>query len=322
MEPETRALLGAQLAQLGDHRGEHLLVVHGLEGGLLQRVEPQFLATGQDRVLVSDDDQVHDVAFEQIVGRLDDAVLLAFGQHDGLLIGLGLAQQTVLEGVRRNRGGERGLKRGQNLIRRHMLVEDGGRGLCAGGVGELHGGHGPHRHVAGHGGLDRIGLVVRAAGDEHAEHGGAGLGHNRGAGVHGRLDLLRRAVDGTHGQEHGGGQVGGHIGVEREAVGIIDGGTIGADDHRAARAHAGGLFAGDAGGRCPKQHVGEGLALADRRAEHAGLLGGGQGADDAVGHDVTAVGGFGAEDADGGKTHDVSLFMFQCDHYVHTTTPF
>ena len=228
-----------------------------------------------------------------------------------------------------------------------MLVEDGGRGLCAGGVGELHSGHGPHRHVAGHGGLDRIGLVVRAAGDEHAEHGGAGLGHNRGAGVHGRLDLLRRAVDGTHGQEHGGGQVGGHVGVEREAIGIIDGGMIGADDHhrfrrggghglgvcghdvgagpflvlaRAARAHAGGLLAGDAGGRSPEQHVGEGLVLADRRAEHAGLLGGGQGADDAVGHDVTAVGGFGAEDADGGKTHDVSLFVFQCDHYVHTTT--
>ena len=230
-----------------------------------------------------------------------------------------------------------------------MLVEDGGRGLCAGGVGELHGGHGPHRHVAGHGGLDRIGLVVRAAGDEHAEHGGAGLGHNRGAGVHGRLDLLRRAVDGTHGQEHGGGQVGGHIGVEREAAGIIDGGMIGADDHhrfrrggghglgvcghdvgagsflvlaRAARAHAGGLFAGDAGGRSPEQHVGEGFVFADRRTEHAGLLGGGQGADDAVCHDVTAVCGFGAEDADGGKTHDVSLFMFQCDHYVHTTTPF
>ena len=37
---------------------------------------------------------------------------------------------------------------------------------------------------------------------------------------------------------------------------------------------------------------------------------------DAVGHDVTAVGGFGAEDADGGKTHDVSLFVFQCDHYL------
>ena len=121
----------AGVGQRGDHRGEHLLVVHGLEGGLLQRVEPQLLAAGQDRVLVANDDQVHDVAFDQIVGRLDDAVLLAFGQHDGLLIGLGLAQQAVLEGVRRNRGGERGLKRGQHLIRGHMLVEDGGRGLCA-----------------------------------------------------------------------------------------------------------------------------------------------------------------------------------------------
>ena len=32
-----------------------------------------------------------------VVGRLDDAVLLAFGQHDGLLVALGLAEQAELE---------------------------------------------------------------------------------------------------------------------------------------------------------------------------------------------------------------------------------
>ena len=331
------ALLGTQLAQLGDHGGEHFFIVHRLERGLVQRIEPQLPSTGQDRVLVADDNQVDDVTLEQIVGRLDDAVLLALGQHDGLSVGLGLAQQAVLERVRRDRSGIRGVQRRNDLGGGHVGVERGSGGVGVFGIGEVHRRNRPDRDVTGQRGLDLVGVLIRAAGHEHAQHLGAGLAHHGGAGGHGVLDLLRGAVDGAYGQEHGGGQIRGDIGVEREQIGIVDRRAIGADDHHglgggrghglligghdigaraflvlagAPRAHADGLFAGDAGIGRGKQHIGEGVLLADRRTEHAGLLLRSERTDDAVGDDVASVGGLGAENADGGKTHDVSLFGF------------
>ena len=70
---------------------------------------------------VSDDDQIDDVAFQQIIGGFDDAILVALRQHDGLLVRLRLAQQTVLESIGCGRGVEwrfeyRGQFRGVDVV--------------------------------------------------------------------------------------------------------------------------------------------------------------------------------------------------------------
>ena len=110
------ALLCAQLTQFGDHRNEHFLVILSLELRLFKGFESKLLAAGENAFLVSDDDQIDDIALEQIVSRLDDAVFGSFRKHDGSLICLGLAQQTVLECVWRGRRLERSLNRGDKLF--------------------------------------------------------------------------------------------------------------------------------------------------------------------------------------------------------------
>ena len=110
------ALLGAQFAQLGDHRSEHFLVVLGLELRLFEGFETKLLAAGENAFPVSDDDQIDDITLKQIVGRLDDAVFGSFRKHDGFLVRLGLAQQTVLECVWRGRRLEWSLDSGDKLF--------------------------------------------------------------------------------------------------------------------------------------------------------------------------------------------------------------
>ena len=110
------ALLGAQFAQLGDHRSEHFLVVLGLELRLFKGFETKLLAAGENAFPVSDDDQIDDITLKQIVGRLDDAVFGSFRKHDGFLVRLGLAQQTVLECVWRGRRLEWSLDSGDKLF--------------------------------------------------------------------------------------------------------------------------------------------------------------------------------------------------------------
>lgn len=132
------ALLGTQLAQLGDHGLQHVLVVHSLEAGALQVVQAQFLAASQNGVLVAHDDEVHDLALKQVVGRLDDAVLLAFGQHDGLLVALGLAEQAELGGVRGDGRGGVHIERGEHFIGGSVLTEGLQRQILGGFIGERH----------------------------------------------------------------------------------------------------------------------------------------------------------------------------------------
>ena len=121
------ALLGAQLAQLGDHGLEDVLVVHGLEACLAQMGQTEFRAPGEDRALVAHDDEVRDLALQQVVGRLDDAVLFAFGQHDRFLVRFGAAEQAVLEGVRGDREVDLDVDGPQDLFGWHVRLEGGER---------------------------------------------------------------------------------------------------------------------------------------------------------------------------------------------------
>ena len=125
------AFLGAQLAQLRHHGFQHRFIILGLEFRLAKRFQSQFLTTGENGVFVSDDDQIDDVAFQQIIGGFDDAILVALRQHDGLLVRLRLAQQTVLESIGCGRGVEwrfeyRGQFRGVDVRReRFVCLADG-----------------------------------------------------------------------------------------------------------------------------------------------------------------------------------------------------
>ncbi len=97
------AFLGAQLAEPGNHRHEYRLVVFGLEFGLFQGFQSQLLAAGENGFPFADDDHIDDVTLQQIIGGHDDTVFRAFRKNNGFLVGLGLAQQTVLERIRRGR---------------------------------------------------------------------------------------------------------------------------------------------------------------------------------------------------------------------------
>ena len=69
-----------------------------------------------------------------------------------------------------------------------------------------------------------------ASGHEDAEHLVAGGFHALDGQLDGLVQLVRPAVDGAHGQEHAGLQVGGHIRIEFVAGRIIDMRLVGADD--------------------------------------------------------------------------------------------
>ena len=94
------SLLGSEFTEFIGHGFQDTLVVHGLEGGLVKTGQPQLLAACQDGILFADDDQIDDVAGQQVVGGLDDAVLASLRQHNGLLVCLSSGQEVVLEGYR------------------------------------------------------------------------------------------------------------------------------------------------------------------------------------------------------------------------------
>ena len=329
------ALLGAQLAQFGHHRLEHVLVVHGLESGAPQTVQPQFPAAGQDGVLVAHDDEVHGLTFEQVIGRLDDAVLLAFGQHDGLLVALGLAEQVELEGVRRDRRGDVHVERGEHLVDGSVLAE-GLKGQVLGGfVGEGHLRQSPDwQAVFGEGLFDGEGVTRLAAGHEDAEHRIARGAHALDGQLHGFVELVRPSVHGAHGQEYPGLQIGGDVRVELVGGRVVDVGFVGADDQGGVRAgdlhgvveladdvSAGGVLVGahlmhvEAGGQGHaesrigggEQDGGEFVMVRHGRPEHHGLVFGGQRIEHAIGDDVASIGAFGAGDVYTGDGHDVSF---------------
>ena len=194
------ALLGTQLAQLGDHGLQHVLVVHSLEAGAIQVVQAQFLAASQNGVLVAHDDEVHDLALKQVVGRLDDAVLLAFGQHDGLLVALGLAEQAELEGVRGDGRGDVHIERGEHFIGGSVLTEGLQRQILGGFIGERHLRKSPDRQaVLGEGLLNGESVARLASGHEDAEHLVASGLHALDGQLDGLVELVRPTVDGAHG---------------------------------------------------------------------------------------------------------------------------
>ena len=86
-------LLGELVAQLAGPRVEH-------RRG--RQVDAEFGCAGADLRLVAEDGQVGDAALQQPARRLEDAVVLALGQHDALAVRPGAVQQLVGEHLRRD----------------------------------------------------------------------------------------------------------------------------------------------------------------------------------------------------------------------------
>lgn len=329
------ALLGAQLAQLGNHGLQDVLVIHGLETGAVQELEAELLAAGQNGILIAHDDEIHNLTLEQVVSRLDNAVFLTFRQHNSLLVALGLAEQVELEGIRGDGCGVLHIERCEHFIGGGVLAEGRQRQILGGFVGERNLGKRPDgQTVLGEGFLDGEGVARFTAGHENAEHLVAGGFHALDGQMHGLVQLVRPAVDGAHGQEHAGLQVGGHIRIEFVAGRIIDMRLVGADDQCGIRTgHIHGVVEGTddvtTGGALVGAHLvhvksgrqshakasigrgeqngGEVVVVGHGRTEHHGLVLGSQCIEHAVRNDVAAISAFGAGDIYTGHGHCVCL---------------
>ena len=164
--------------------------------------------------------------------------------------------------------------------------------------------------------------------------------------MHGLVQLVRPAVDGAHGQEHAGLQVGGHIRIEFVAGRIIDMRLVGADDQCGIRtghihgvveraddvatggvlilAHlvhieAGGQGHAESGIGGGEQDRGEFVMVGHSRAEHHGLVLGSQCVEHAVSDDVAAIGAFRAGDIYTGDGHDVFVSFDNQHDRDHTS---
>ena len=184
------------------------------------------------------------------------------------------------------------------------------------------------------------------AGHENAEHLVAGGFHALDGQLDGLVQLVRPAVDGAHGQEHAGLQVGGHIRIEFVAGRIIDMRLVGADDQCGIRtghihgvvectddvttggvlilAHlvhieAGGQGHAESGIGLGEQNGGEVVVVGHSRAEHHGLVLGSQCVEHAVSDDVAAIGAFRAGDIYTGNGHDVFVSFDDQHDRDHTS---
>ena len=164
--------------------------------------------------------------------------------------------------------------------------------------------------------------------------------------MHGFVELVRPAVDGAHGQEHAGLQIGGDVRVELVGGRVVDVGFVGADDQGGVRAgdlhgvveladdvSAGGVLVGahlmhvEAGGQghaesgigSGEQDRGEFVMVGHSRAEHHGLVLGSQCVEHAVSDDVAAIGAFRAGDIYTGDGHDVFVSFDDQHDRDHTS---
>ena len=98
------------LAQLGELGGELLQLVALARVGQsgTGKVQPQLLGAAGDVVRVAQDGQLAHFGAQQLVGGGEDAVVLAFRQHDVRVLFAGLDQQVALEQL----GADHGLLRG------------------------------------------------------------------------------------------------------------------------------------------------------------------------------------------------------------------
>ena len=288
--------------------------------------QTELRAPGEDRALVAHDDEVRDLALQQVVGRLDDAVLFAFGQHDRFLVRLGAAEQAVLEGVRGDREVDLDVDGPQDLFGWHVRLEGGERRIGLRRLGERDLGDRPHRQPeVRERVLDRDGVARLAARHEDSQHLVAGGLHAFDGETDGVLELVRPTVDGAHGEEDAGLQVGGDVRVELVGGWVVDVRLVGADDERRVRAghvrrvverrddvaagaflvlahlvnvQSGGQRDAEAGVGGVQQDGGEVVVIGDRGAEHGGLEFGGQRLEHAVCHDVASVCAFRTCDVD------------------------
>ena len=142
------------LAQLGVLLGELVAQLAGLrvEHRRRRQVDTQFGGAGPDLGLLAEDRQVGDAALQQPPGGLEDAVVVAFGQHDVLAVRAGPVQQLVGEHLRRDHRRDRNRQLRQQVRGVDVGVHQRQRGVDL----ALRGGGDPaprRRHPAG--GLER-----------------------------------------------------------------------------------------------------------------------------------------------------------------------
>ena len=78
----------------------HSSLVRGLSTVRCRQVDAEFGCAGADLRLVAEDGQLGDIALQQPARRLEDAVVLALGQHDALAVRSRPVQQLVGEHLR------------------------------------------------------------------------------------------------------------------------------------------------------------------------------------------------------------------------------
>ena len=107
----------------------HSSLVRGLSTVAADRSTPSSAARARICGLVAEDGQVGDAALQQPAGRLEDAVVVALGQHDALAVRPGPLQQLVGEHLRRDDRRDRNRQLRQQIRGVDVVVHQRERGV-------------------------------------------------------------------------------------------------------------------------------------------------------------------------------------------------
>ncbi len=117
---QPRVLLGELVAQLAGARIVDRRVV---------QVDAEFRRAGTDLILVAENRQVGDAALQHPTGGLEDAVVVAFRQHDALAVRAGPLAQLIGEHLRRGHLGDRNRQLRQQVRQVDVALDQLQRGV-------------------------------------------------------------------------------------------------------------------------------------------------------------------------------------------------